>query len=183
MTQTTAGDVEAIKRLKARYFRFIDTKQWDALRGLFTDDATFDGLWAAAPTPEDFIGNISRNLGGSDITSVHHGFMPELEPLDGDRVRGVWAMYDYLTWPPGERAYLGVSLPGQWGIRGYGHYEEEYRRAGDTWLISHLRLTRLRIDPLVGEPVPNPDYPFVRATADWLPSSSAQPAAMRGEVR
>ena len=30
-------DVEAIKRLKARYFRTMDTKDWDGMRQVFTD--------------------------------------------------------------------------------------------------------------------------------------------------
>src|ERR1700733_6454504 len=33
--------VENIKQLKARYFRFVDSKQWDALRDVFTDDLLF----------------------------------------------------------------------------------------------------------------------------------------------
>jgi 3-phenylpropionate/cinnamic acid dioxygenase small subunit len=34
------ADIEQIRQLKARYFRFLDTKQWEAWRGLFTDDFT-----------------------------------------------------------------------------------------------------------------------------------------------
>ena len=34
----TLVQVENIKQLKARYFRFVDSKQWDALRGVFTDN-------------------------------------------------------------------------------------------------------------------------------------------------
>jgi len=32
-------DLEAIKRLKYKYQRCIDTKQWDELRDCFTEDA------------------------------------------------------------------------------------------------------------------------------------------------
>jgi hypothetical protein len=32
-------DREAIKELKARYFRLVDEQDWDAYRQLFTDDA------------------------------------------------------------------------------------------------------------------------------------------------
>ena len=35
-------DVEAIRRLKARYFRTMDTKDWDAMRQVFTDDVVID---------------------------------------------------------------------------------------------------------------------------------------------
>ncbi len=31
-------DIEQIKQLKARYFRMIDTKDWEGFRELFTDD-------------------------------------------------------------------------------------------------------------------------------------------------
>ena len=35
-------DVEAIKQLKARYFRTMDTKDWAAMRQVFTDDVVID---------------------------------------------------------------------------------------------------------------------------------------------
>ncbi len=31
-------DIEQIKQLKARYFRFLDTKDWNSFARLFTDD-------------------------------------------------------------------------------------------------------------------------------------------------
>ena len=34
--------IEEIRQLKSRYFRFMDTKDWGALRTVFCDDATFD---------------------------------------------------------------------------------------------------------------------------------------------
>ena len=36
-------DLEQIRELKARYCRFIDTKQWQLLRSLFTDGADSKG--------------------------------------------------------------------------------------------------------------------------------------------
>ena len=39
-----ALDLDAIHQLKARYCRFIDTKQWDRLASVFTADARFEGL-------------------------------------------------------------------------------------------------------------------------------------------
>jgi hypothetical protein len=35
-------DVEAIRRLKARYFRTMDTKDWAGMRQVFTDDVVID---------------------------------------------------------------------------------------------------------------------------------------------
>ena len=38
MNADTIADIEEIKQLKARYFRLMDTKQWDEWADLFTDD-------------------------------------------------------------------------------------------------------------------------------------------------
>src|SRR3984885_7915305 len=35
-------DIEAIKQLKARYCRTMDTKDWAGMRRVFTDDVTMD---------------------------------------------------------------------------------------------------------------------------------------------
>ena len=35
-------DIEAIKQLKARYCRTMDTKDWAAMRQVFTDDVEMD---------------------------------------------------------------------------------------------------------------------------------------------
>ena len=37
-------DIEAIKQLKARYFRTMDTKHWAAMRQVFTDDVVVDTI-------------------------------------------------------------------------------------------------------------------------------------------
>lgn len=158
---------ESIRTLKARYFRFVDLKAWTKLRTLFTDDARFEGFWSSAPGPDAFVANIESNLGG-EVVSVHQGFTPEFMQVAPERIRGVWAMSDYLTWPPNERSYLGVSLEGQRGVRGYGHYEDEYVRTAKGWRISFMRLTRIRIDPIV-ELEEQAVFPFAEADVDWLP--------------
>jgi hypothetical protein len=62
--------------------------------------------------------------------------MPEIELLSATEARGIWAMFDYVEFKPSR------------GIRGYGHYHEEYRKEAGSWHISKLKLTRLRVDPL-----------------------------------
>jgi len=160
------SDIEAIKQLKARYFRFVDTKQWDRFRGVFTDDAKFEGFWASGETPDEWVASVSRNL--AEVTTVHHGHMPEIVITGPDTARGIWAMQDYLEWEPGSRGYLGVRVPGQRGILGYGHYEEEYRKEEGGWKLAFLRLTRLRIDPIIGDPLPQHGGWFPSSQQDWL---------------
>ena len=41
-THDAKADIEAIKQLKADYFRLLDSKQWRAWGELFTEDALLD---------------------------------------------------------------------------------------------------------------------------------------------
>ena len=127
-------DIEAIKQLKARYFRLMDTKQWDAWTDVFTEDATV----TASPDPnETFRGRaeIVRKVSAAlrEATTVHHGHMPEIELTGPDTAKGIWAMYDF------------VDLP-QLVLHGWGHYHEEYVKQQGAWRIRRTRLTRLRLD-------------------------------------
>lgn len=158
---------------KARYFRFLDSRQWDALSGIFTDDARIEGMpaaWGQLDSPSAFIMRASEHF-SKGVVSVHHGHMPEITATGPDTARGIWAMEDYVTWPRGDRIYRGVRNPNQWGIKGYGHYEDEFRRVEGKWRISFLRLTRLRIDPLVGTEATDPGFEMVRLSNDWLPAA------------
>lgn len=158
--------VDAIHRTKARYCRFVDTKQWDLLRALFTDDCRFEGL-GSAPDGADvdtFIAGISRRL--ERVISIHHCHMGEVDMVGPGQAKVVWAMEDHLEWQDGAEV---AEAPGSRGFRGYGHYEEQYVCEQGNWKISRLRLTRLGIHTLTS------DQPRVgpgrrAADPDWLAS-------------
>jgi ketosteroid isomerase-like protein len=135
-------DLEQIKQLKARYFRMIDTKDWDGFRDLFTDDCVH---WLPQESDRESVGNDEYladmpRLLGNGITT-HHGHMPEITLLGPTEAEGVWAMFDYVqvTFEDGTEVDL----------KGYGHYFETYRKCDDgKWRISSKRNTRLRLDRL-----------------------------------
>jgi uncharacterized protein (TIGR02246 family) len=137
--------IEAIHQLKARYFRGIDTKDWDLWGDVFTEDATLTiadiGMDMAGR--DAIVQGVSGALTGA--TTVHHGHMPEIKITGPDTARGIWAMYDYVEWPPLED---GSRV----GLHGYGHYHEEYVRQDGTWRIARSRLERLRTDSLGADP-------------------------------
>ncbi|TDC98008.1 nuclear transport factor 2 family protein [Nonomuraea deserti] len=172
MTSDIADDLldfavyQQICRLKSRYFFCLDTKQWPQLRMLFSDDATFEGFPFATHGPDAFVEGVSVWLG--PMRSVHHGMMPELRSAGPRLVRGRWAMQDYLTWPRDSRVYKRIPIPGMYGIRGYGFYDEEYTWEPTGWRISFMRLTRLRIDPLTGGYIEPPPYDGPAADTGWL---------------
>lgn len=158
------SDLSEIHRLKARYCRYLDTKQWEALGTLFTADARFEGFGSAltGADRQGFVTGVSTRL--ADAVSVHHCHMPEIEFTGPDEARGIWAMEDYVDFPPGRDV---LEAPGQRGYRGYGHYEEAYRREGEAWRFSLLRLTRIRIDP-ISQAAPPPRAGKLSASPSWL---------------
>jgi hypothetical protein len=130
------ADVEAIKQLKAQYFRTLDTKDWDAMRQVFTDDVVMDTTaspgGAVVSGADEFMVFLLGMIG--DVITVHHGHTPEIELTSATTATGVWAMEDMLRWPDGRE------------MHGYGHYHETYERLEDGWRIKTLTLTRLRVD-------------------------------------
>ena len=128
-------DVEAIKQLKARYFRTMDTKDWSGLRDVFTDDVVIDttasggGIVIGA---DAFLEFLRPALAGT--VTVHHGHMPEVRLTSPTTATGVWALHDVILWPDGNR------------LQGYGHYHETYELAGGEWRIKTSTLTRLHME-------------------------------------
>jgi hypothetical protein len=152
--------IEEIKQLKARYFRTMDTKDWDQFRTIFTEDATVDsseaftprdfagnpiepGLPVQEPDPElivhgvdNFIAEQHRHL--DNMSTVHHGHMPEITIVSDTEATGIWSMEDKLRWPEGAGPMREMH--------GYGHYRETYKKIDGEWRIASLKLTRIRID-------------------------------------
>ena len=155
---------EAIRQVKARYCRFIDTKQWQRLEQLFTPDARLEGLGSApdGAMPADFVKQIAARF--ASAISVHHVQAPEIIMLQPSRARGIWSMMDYVQFQPDATS---KKLTTERGWVGWGYYEEEYVLRGDAWLISFMRLARLRMDALSDEH-PAVEFGRLGPTADWL---------------
>jgi len=132
-------DIEAIKQLKARYFRLMDTKDWDAFRDLFTSDVVVDvsgDVSAIYEGVDAFLAMLLPAL--SNVETVHHGHMPEIEITSPTSATGIWAMEDRLRFA--DDAPIST-------LHGFGHYHDTYRKSGDgSWRIASTRLTRLRTD-------------------------------------
>ncbi len=143
-------DLEALHVLKARYFRYLDTKRWREWGELFTPDAVFEiGFHYAEPLVgrDAIVGQISRNLAA--VTSIHHGHTPELALIGPDDATGIWAMSDILITRSGPQ--LGREM------HGIGHYYDRYRRVDGAWRIASMRLTRLHVS--IDESTRYTDYP------------------------
>jgi hypothetical protein len=131
-------DIEAIKQLKARYFRMMDTKDWEGLAAVFADDVEIDMSGEGGGVTRsvaEYMPYLRQNI--ETVTTVHHGHMPEIELTSPATATGTWAMEDELWWPKGgPLAHL----------HGYGHYHESYVKTPSGWRIKTMTLTRLRRD-------------------------------------
>ncbi|MFV8819362.1 nuclear transport factor 2 family protein [Haliea sp. E17] len=132
--------IEEIRQLKARYFRYMDTKQWDMLRTVFTTDMRVvspeGAVWIEGG--DAFAASLQHSLENS--VSCHQGFTAEIDILDADKATGIWAMQDIIAWDDRH------PREGWKAITGRGHYHETYRREDGEWRIATLSLTRLRLD-------------------------------------
>jgi uncharacterized protein (TIGR02246 family) len=134
------SDVESIRNLKARYFRTMDTKDWDAMRQVFTDDVvidTSDSGGGVVHGADEFMTFLKGALDGA--VTVHQGHMPEIHLTSETTATGIWALNDIVIWPNGTR------------LDGYGHYHETYEKDANGWRIKSSKLTRLHVDFVMPE--------------------------------
>lgn len=128
-------DLEAIRQLKARYFRTLDTKDWAGMRTVFADDVVVDTTASGGGVvngADEFVAFVSAAL--ADAVTVHQGHMPEITLTSPTTATGVWALHDIIIWPNGAR------------LDGYGHYHETYAKVDGEWVITASTLTRLHTD-------------------------------------
>ena len=128
-------DIEAIRQLKARYFRLMDTKDWDGLAQVFTADVEIDVRGEGGGITNsvaEYIPFLRANI--EHVITVHHGHMPEIELTSPTTAKGVWALEDQLWWPEGGPLKH---------MHGFGHYHETYEKSDDGWRIKTMTITRL----------------------------------------
>ena len=139
-----ADELEALRQLKARYCRFLDTKDIDSWRELFSADvvvrldlavSTGGGDPMTAPPlvgVDAFVPAVQAAVGAA--ATMHHCHTPEITLSTATAAAGTWAMEDRLVYPDGRE------------VRGAGHYHETYEKQGGTWRIKTLHLTRTMLE-------------------------------------
>jgi hypothetical protein len=149
--------IEAIRRLKAAYFRAMDAQDWNGFAALLTDD--FEVIFAvpeeqfhppdATRLPDGrMLADRARLLawmrvGAQGMTTVHHAHMPVIDVTGPDSATGCWSMTDYTTW---------TGDDGPMWMASYGTHEETYRRTGDRWQICRSIFARHDLWTLPGTP-------------------------------
>jgi SnoaL-like domain len=144
--------VESVRVVKARYFRALDTKDWDLLRSIFCPDVACDyrnaatdpstGINHVAGPTEDILRGADMVIESlkqalSPMVTVHIGYSADIQIDDDTHASGIWGMNDILR------------LPGEGRLKklfGYGFYHDTFERLSTGWGIKTLKLSRLSVD-------------------------------------
>jgi hypothetical protein len=140
--------VEAIRNLKAAYWRGVDTGDDALVRSILAADCVLDyrGCCTDPVSGRDFLPVMNIVMTGRDswktqalagYVTVHQGHQAEIDVTGPDAASAIWAFSDRFFYPPGG-AYNTFT--------GYGHYHDTYVREPDGWKLATTRITRLRVE-------------------------------------
>lgn len=130
-----ADELEALRQSKARYCRFLDTKDVESWRDVFAADVVVTlGMAVSTGGAENFV----PMMGGLENGASKQLFIQESDTreltLTSATATGIWALEDLLI--------FGLNSGGVHGLYGAGHYHETYQNRDGSWLIKSLHLTR-----------------------------------------
>ncbi|MCP5395237.1 MAG: nuclear transport factor 2 family protein [Sphingomonadaceae bacterium] len=129
------SDFEDIRTLKHRYFRGIDTADWELVRGLMCKDVTVDykgGGYRVMTNGVEETMLMLANAFPSNSLAMHHGHMPEITLTGDDTAEGIWYLEDVF-----------ISLERNDHTFGTAIYRDRYRREGGSWKIAHTEYERV----------------------------------------
>jgi bile-acid 7alpha-dehydratase len=127
------AEIEAIKMLKHKYMRCLDTKLWDGLADCFIEDATTsysDGKLCFQGKNQ--IADFLKEAMPPTLVTMHQCFHPEIELTSDTTAKGTWGFQDYLIITD-----INTSL------RGYGIYHDEYVKVDGKWRIKSTGYKRV----------------------------------------
>ncbi len=153
MTSEQLIEIEAIRQLKYRYARFLDTKQWDAITELFIPDATaaYSGGAHSFDGRDEIMEFMRSSMGSTQMLTSHAMSSPEIELTSPTTATGTWALRDEV-----------VMLDWNMTVRGASYYSDRYVKVDGEWKIEHTGYKRI-----FEEIFSRADLPSLKITAHW----------------
>jgi len=121
-------EFEAIKQVKYRYLRALDTKHWDAFADTLTDDIVGD--YGSSMGKELHFTNraelveFMRTSMPAGVITEHRVAHPEITMDDSDHAEGRWYLQDRVIVPTHNFMLWGAAF-----------YRDRYRKTADGWKI------------------------------------------------
>ncbi len=126
--QDVAADIEAIKQVKYRYLRALDTKHWDDFADTLAEDVRGDygsslGKELHFTNRADLV-DYMRSACGPNVVTEHRVTHPEID-VNGDTAMGGWYLQDRVIVAEYDFMLIGAAF-----------YRDSYRRTDAGWKIS-----------------------------------------------
>lgn len=135
-------NIELIKQLKARYFRALDSKEWELMKSCLSDDcvARYDGGKYSFDGSDNIVNFFSSYMNDPKLIFMHQGHLPEITIIDDNNAQGIWYLQDIV-----------INLNNDTTLMGAGFYRDVYKKVDGQWLISETGYERTfeQVEPRV----------------------------------
>ncbi|MBI2867016.1 MAG: nuclear transport factor 2 family protein [Chloroflexi bacterium] len=135
-------DIEAIKRLKTKYWRCVDNKLWDDLDTCFADDAVADygGVGICFRSKKEIMDYFrERSHARSELLiGNHHGHNPEIDKTSDTTAKGIWRLHFFRAQKQTNKRTLE-----------FAYYHDEYVKEQGQWKIKTTKTTATLRDDFV----------------------------------
>lgn len=123
-------DLEAIKRLKYKYFRCIDKGLWDEIGDCFAENGVADyGPDWVIQGRAAIVQFFKENIGPGYSMCVHQGHNPEIDITGDTTATGLWELDNFM-----------VAAETNMGIWIAAFYEDEYAKEKGKWTIKRTKV-------------------------------------------
>jgi len=127
----TLEDIEAIKKLKYKYFRCIDKGLWDEIGDCFAEDAVADYVPGMPLEGRAAIAKFFKeNIAPAYSMCVHQGHNPEIEMTSDTTATGHWELDNFM-----------VTAKTNTGLWIGAFYEDEYINEKGEWKIKGTKVS------------------------------------------
>ncbi len=127
-------DIEAIKKLMGKYYRTLDTKNWEELKTCFSPNVVTsysDGKYCFKG-PEETVGFFAKVMGPESQISQHQGHTPEITIIDDKTASGHWYLQDFLVLRQQDICVNGTAI-----------YTIKYEKLNNEWKILDIGYERI----------------------------------------
>jgi uncharacterized protein (TIGR02246 family) len=134
MTPEDLVEIEAIKNVKYRYLRAVDTRDWDLLATTLTEDATsaYSSGKLSYEGRDAIIEFLSGSMPAGDMLTSHKVHHPEIELTGPTTATARWGLEDVV-----------IIVPANLTLRGAAYYEDRMVKVDGEWRIAHTGYRRL----------------------------------------